>query len=69
MQLAFDQNSTKQPEFAPKNDPRGLKIFARSLFKDMQKQGMSNDQIIALATQLLGHVTDSIKDNRPHGRA
>ena len=69
MQLAIDNSTKHEPAFAPKTDPKALKIFARTLFKDMQKQGLSHDQIIALATQLLGHVTDSIKDERPQGRA
>jgi hypothetical protein len=69
MQLAIDQKTSHESDFAPKTDARALKIFARTLFKDMQKQGLTNDQIIAMATQLLGHVTDSIKDSRPLGRA
>jgi hypothetical protein len=69
MQLALEQKSTDPVAFAPKHDSRGLKIFARSLFKDMQEQGMSQDQIIALATHLLGHVTESIKSSPPRGHA
>ena len=65
MHVAINSTPEHAPIFAPKADPRALKILSRTLFKDLQDQGLTDDQIIALATQLLGHVTESIKDKRP----
>ena len=65
MHVAVNSTPEHSPVFAPKADPRALKILSRTLFKDLQNQGLTDDQIIALATQLLGHVTESIKDKRP----
>jgi hypothetical protein len=63
-------SSPPPPEQA---DPRAAKILARSLFKDLVAHGMSSDQIIAVASELIAHVTQELKqahpDTTPPGRA
>ena len=52
--------------FAPAGrDAEATRIVARTLFRDMVDNGLSDDQIIAVATQLLANVTERIKDRRP----
>ena len=58
--------------FAPAGrDAEATRIVARTLFRDMVDNGLSDDQIIGVATQLLANVTERIKDRRPvhSGRA
>ncbi len=69
MQPATRADSQADTPLAPRTDRRAVKIFARTLFKDMVENGLSHDQIIALATQLHAHVTDDIKESRPAGTA
>ena len=62
MHTVANAADTGRPPVAPKSDPRAVKIFARTLFKDMVANGLSHDQIIALATQLLAQVTEDLRD-------
>lgn len=43
------------------NDTRGVPILARSLFRQMQEQGYSSDQIIGLSTALIGLVNEDLQ--------
>ena len=40
---------------------RGISILARSLVKDMREQGFSPDQIIALSSELIHHVSSEMR--------
>jgi hypothetical protein len=48
---------------APTNskDSRASRILARSLFRDMRQNGYNCQQILALATELIGLVTTDVK--------
>jgi len=48
---------------APTNgkDSRASRILARSLFRDMRQNGYNCQQILALATELIGLVTTDAK--------
>jgi hypothetical protein len=47
-------------------DTRAAQILARSLFRDMRANGYHNQQILALATELIDQVT---RDMRGEGEA
>jgi hypothetical protein len=41
---------------------KALKILAKSIFKELKSQGYETRQIVALATELISHVTSDISD-------
>jgi hypothetical protein len=43
------------------NDTRAARILARSLFRDMRANGYGNQQILALATELIDLVTRDMR--------
>lgn len=43
------------------SDNKGVNILAQSLFREMQQQGYSKDQIIGLSTQLLHLVSEDME--------
>jgi hypothetical protein len=64
-QIQIDPRSDSA-RFAPAGrDAEATRIVARTLFRDMVDNGLSEDQIIAVAAQLLANVTERIKDRRP----
>ncbi len=40
---------------------KGVRILAKSLFKDLTAQGYDQREIVSLATQLIGEVTADIQ--------
>lgn len=67
--LAKAANGDETP-VVPPNDTRAVKIFARTLFNDMIANGLSHDQILALAANLIARVTEDMKEAHPtKGRA
>jgi hypothetical protein len=44
---------------------KALKIFAKSIFKQLKTQGYDSKQIISLATELIAQVTTDLQ-NDPH---
>lgn len=46
------------------NDPRGVSILARSLFRQMREQGYGPDQIVDLSSRLLELVHDDMRADR-----
>lgn len=56
----------------PTHDTRPPKILARTLFKDMVAAGLKNEQILAVASELIAQVTQELKhanESSTHGRA
>jgi hypothetical protein len=45
----------------PGTDAKGVSILARSLFKQMQQQGFTEEQIIGLSTELLQLVSEGMQ--------
>ena len=39
---------------------RGASILARSIFKELKGNGYSRDQILAVATEIIGQVTEDL---------
>lgn len=46
-----------------KERDRGVKILARSIFRELRDQGYETRQIVALSSELLSLVTSSVKDD------
>lgn len=45
----------------PSTNARGVSILARSLFRQMQEQGFTEDQIISLSSELIALVSDGMQ--------
>jgi hypothetical protein len=45
----------------PSTDARGVSILARSLFRQMQEQGFTQDQIISLSSELIQLVSEGMQ--------
>jgi hypothetical protein len=45
----------------PSTDARGVSILARSLFRQMQEQGFTEDQIIGLSSELIHLVSEGMQ--------
>ena len=46
-----------------------MKILVRSLYRDLVAQGFDHKQIVAVAIELLGKVTDTLADDAGQRRA
>jgi hypothetical protein len=58
---------TTRPEprtSSPTNDPRAARILARSLYKEMVENGVASEQILAVASELIGLVTEQLKESQ-----
>lgn len=47
---------------ATRPDPRAARILARSLFRDMTENGLTNEQILAVSSELIALVTNQLKE-------
>lgn len=45
-------------------DARAPRILARSMFKDMSEAGLTHEQILGVASELIGLVTHELKENQ-----
>ena len=43
-----------------RSDPRAARILAKSIYRELTAQGYDDKQIVALATELIAEVTNSI---------
>ena len=43
--------------------PRGVRIVSKSIYKELRAGGLSEDEVLAIATELLGLVAAEIRDN------
>jgi hypothetical protein len=50
------------PSSSPRlpTDPRAARILARTLFRDMQSHGVPSEQILEVASELIGLVTSDL---------
>lgn len=46
----------------PRERERAVKVFARSIYKELRSNGYDARQMVALATELIGLVTADMKD-------
>ncbi|MBK6690252.1 MAG: hypothetical protein IPG45_37650 [Deltaproteobacteria bacterium] len=59
------------PAATTKSDGKTARILARSIFKDMKSYGIANEKILEVASELIGLVTEQLKEDTevPNGRA
>jgi hypothetical protein len=43
-------------------DARTARLLARTMFRDLKEYGIANDKILEVASELIGLVTDEIKE-------
>ena len=46
-------------------DQRTARILARSVFRDLKSYGIPNDRIIDVASELIGLVTNQLREDAP----
>lgn len=54
----------ESPRFAPQTDRRAAQILARTMWKDMVDAGLDREQILAVASELISHVTNDLRDKK-----
>ena len=47
------------------NDPRAVRILAKSIYRELRGSGFSEKDVLALAGELLGLVTSDVKSQGP----
>jgi hypothetical protein len=50
------------PLAATAKDPRAAKILARSLFKELTQNGLTQEQVLAVSSELIALVTEHLKE-------
>jgi hypothetical protein len=50
-------------------DPRALRILAKSIYRELRQGGLAEQDVMAVAGDLLGLVAGEVKDRRKHGAA
>ena len=46
---------------APKNHPKAVEVFAKSVFRELKGHGYSRDDIVAFASAMLGLLADDVR--------
>jgi hypothetical protein len=54
-----------QPKTTPAERNKGVRILAKSIFKELTAQGYDSRQIVSLATELISEVTADLSTTRP----
>lgn len=57
MALPFDAHPTS-------NDPRALKILAKSIYRELRSSGYAEQDVMSLAGELLGLIASEVRDRR-----
>ncbi len=50
-------------------DPKGTRILAKSLFRELRENGYSANQVLSLSTELIDLVTEELKAASADGKA
>lgn len=58
--MALTSETTPNP-----NDPRAVRILAKSIYRELRGSGFSEKDVLALAGELLGLVTSEVKEQGP----
>ena len=59
--LDAQTNTTKTTSGSARERNRGVRILARSIFKELTSQGYDSRQIVSLATELISEVTADLQ--------
>ncbi|MBL8608529.1 MAG: hypothetical protein JNL38_14485 [Myxococcales bacterium] len=60
MALPFDDTNGSR-------DPRALAILAKTIYRELRQNGYAERDVVVLASELLGMVTNEVKDRRKTG--
>jgi hypothetical protein len=50
------------PEPRTKADPRGARILAKTIYRELRAGGLGEREVIAIATELLGQAAAELRD-------
>jgi hypothetical protein len=69
MALPFDlaADASSSPELGSANaarDPRARQILAKSIYRELRQGGLAEEDVMAIASDLLGLVAHEVKDRR-----
>ena len=45
-------------------DPRAVRIVAKTIYRELRQSGLGHEQVMAVASELLGLVTDEVRSRR-----
>jgi propanediol dehydratase small subunit len=62
MQTAASRHADHVERPALLGVPRGVRIVSKTIYKELRAGGLSEDEVLAIATELLGLVTAEIRD-------
>ncbi|MCA9553429.1 MAG: hypothetical protein KC933_25555 [Myxococcales bacterium] len=64
MHAPTSQQSAASPwgEAGVPADGRTARLLARTMFRDLKEYGIANDKILEVASELIGLVTDELKE-------
>ena len=65
MQATISHGAAREAQTNIQADHRTARILARSMFRDLKDYGVPNDRILEVASELIGLVTDQIRED-PH---
>jgi hypothetical protein len=46
------------------HDKRAIKILAKTIYRELREAGLAEEDVMAVASELLSHVTADVKDRR-----
>ena len=64
--LTFESELMSQPfDMSEKRDPRAVRILAKNIYREFRGNGFSEQDVLALAGELLSLVTREVREQRP----
>ena len=64
---AFDSGELPTPP-SDVRDPRAVRIVAKTIYRELRQSGLGHEQVMAVAGELLGLVTDEVRSRRTADR-
>src|SRR5829696_4446043 len=52
------------PDVDAARDPRAVRIVAKTIYRELRQSGMGHEQVMAVASELLGLVVDEVRARR-----
>lgn len=52
-------------DMSENRDPKAVRILAKNIYREFRANGFSEQDVLALAGELLGLVTRDVRDQRP----
>jgi hypothetical protein len=64
LDLAADTNVSQLGSASAARDPRARQILAKSIYRELRQGGLAEEDVMAIAGDLLGLVAHEVKDRR-----